>query len=157
MNFFETLYEKTNGQVDLHLRMMSDNAGNISVSFLQGSGSNLPSFDATGTPQQLDDEFFSILMPGVAEVKGLSTNLDSIKSLAAEKAKPAEKPDSEIKSTAKATAKKPVKKQKPVAVTQDMFAAEAQSDPEEQNDEHSDQPQNLENDTDTAESNPDSD
>src|SRR5579885_3188867 len=75
MNFFQQLVHAGAGNVDLTMRIMQKN-DKLTINIMPGAGSaNLKPILVTGTPEELDKEFFSSIAPGVAEVAGLVTNL----------------------------------------------------------------------------------
>lgn len=77
MNFFEQL--AASGNVDLTMRIMQKN-DKLTLNIMPGSNSStFKPILITGTAAELDAEFFSTVIPGVNEVKGLITNLDAVK------------------------------------------------------------------------------
>lgn len=106
MDFFQKLFDT--GEVDITMRIMKKN-DKLTINIMPGSKvSKLQPIIITGTPAELDAEFFSQVLPGVNEVKGLISNLEAVKKEAAPNPKPAEK----LKDKKAATAKDKTKKKK---------------------------------------------
>lgn len=85
MNFFEQLALIGAGNVDLTMRIMQKN-DKLTLNIMPGSGSSLiKPILVTGTPAELDAEFFQSIAPGVQEIAGLVTNLEDVKKDVAEK------------------------------------------------------------------------
>lgn len=86
MNFFEQL--ASTGPVDITLRIMSDKTGKLTMNVMPGSVKSLQKpMNITGTPQELDTEFFQTIFPQVQEITGIVTNLKDVKEEAETKAK----------------------------------------------------------------------
>lgn len=125
MNFFQQLSDLTGGKADLTLRIMQK-GDSITVNVMPGNSNN--SFEpilATGTAAELDEAFFSQLMPEVKEVAGLITNIaevkESVKKKAEEKAKPAAAAPAKEKDNKKQEPKKR-KSKEPAVIAQDIFS-----------------------------------
>jgi PRTRC genetic system protein E len=109
MNFFRQLAGM--GNVDVTLRIMQKN-GKLTMMVLPGSASSatMP-LNFTGTPEELDAEFFTTIAPAANEVAGIVSNVDEVKEVV--KKEPEKKASTPAKKTA-APAKKPTPaKQKP--------------------------------------------
>jgi len=125
MQFFQKLFET--GEVDLTMRIMKKN-DKLTINIMPGSNvSKLQPIIITGTPAELDEEFFKTVLPDVAEVKGLVSNIADVKKEATEKAattKPKENPKtSKAKPAAKGNAKK---KKGPEAKEASLFETAAE-------------------------------
>lgn len=117
-NFFQLLNEIEN--LDLTLRIMSKN-GKITINVQPGLRSLITQpMNVTGTPEELDAEFFETLLPEVNDVAGIISNIEEVKQEATN-----QKTKSEMSSAAKKadkgsggkkkTEKKPEKKAEPAA------------------------------------------
>lgn len=94
MNFFQQLAAL--GDVDLSLRIMKKN-DKLTINITPGSQSTITPVLVTGTPEELDEEFFNAVIPGVQELAGIISNIDAVKAEAEAKqknaaVKPADKP-----------------------------------------------------------------
>lgn len=119
MNFFQQLAAA--GKVDLSLRIMQVN-DKLTIGITPGPGSSkLPPLNFTGTPAELDEEFFKSIVSSVNEIKGIFSNAEEVKKQALEMvAKEAEEKKAEVKKPstpaprkkvpAKKTVKPPAKK-----------------------------------------------
>lgn len=105
MNFFQQL--AATGDVDITLRIMGKN-GKLTVNHMPGKHSSITKpLNFTGTPEELDEEFFKSITPQVAEVRGIISNVDDVKEQAKSKADKAASP------AKKETPAKPKGKSKP--------------------------------------------
>ena len=92
MNFFQQLAMQSGG-VDMTIRIMTKN-NTMTLNIMPGSGSSTTKpLLITGTPSEIDQQFFETVIPGYEEVKGLVTNLDEIKKEAEEKKEVPKKKD----------------------------------------------------------------
>lgn len=119
MEFFKKLLELCGGEIDLNLRIMSAD-GTVTVGITPGNASNVQPLTVTGTPEELDEAFFSDAFPDYQEVKGLLTNKSSIK---AEVDGTAKQKKETVPATKKATVTKEKKGEEP-----NLFAEEADVD-----------------------------
>jgi PRTRC genetic system protein E len=77
MNFFQQLDEQP--QIDLVLRIYKKD-GDITIGVLPGSNqSSTKPINITGSAADLDAEFFEAIIPKVKQIKGIISNLDSVK------------------------------------------------------------------------------
>jgi len=89
MNFFQQLAAA--GHVDFSFRIMQKNA-KLTININPGgTPRSLLPMNFTGTPADLDAEFFKQIIPAVQEVTGLVSNIEDVKQQAAELPKKAEK------------------------------------------------------------------
>lgn len=89
MNFFETLQQQD--AVDISIRIMKKNE-RLTINVMPGSGNSVTKpIIITGTGAELDEAFFTTVLPGVKEVGGIISNLEEVKKEAEEKSKPAAK------------------------------------------------------------------
>jgi PRTRC genetic system protein E len=90
MNFFRQLLAV--GNVDMTMRMMEKN-GKLTIMIMPGSGSaTIPPINITGTPEELDEKFFSVIAPGVNAITGMVSNIEDVKKEIAETATVEKKP-----------------------------------------------------------------
>lgn len=131
MNFFQQLSEMTGGKADLTIRIMQK-GDSVTVNVMPGNTSaTIEPIIATGTPAELDEAFFSTLLPGVKEVSGLITNLEDVKSNLKKKAEEKEKPATPVKKdTPKKDPPKKKKSKEPAVITPDIFSTGAEETPE---------------------------
>lgn len=130
MNFFQNLFNT--GDVDITMRIMKKN-DKLTINIMPGSNvSKIQPIILTGTPEELDADFFNKVMPEVNEIKGLISNIDAVKKEATDEAakssKPADKPKPKVKPEAPKA-----KKKAPEAKEASLF--EADQPEEEQTDE----------------------
>lgn len=122
MNFFEQLANACNGKTDITLRIMQKN-DKLTIDVKPGSHSSTTKpLLFTGTPAELDAEFFTTVFPAVEEVKGILSNIDDVKKEAEEKLtakKPAKAADKKAEPAKKSGKEK--KSKNPVAVEASMF------------------------------------
>lgn len=86
MNFFHQLASL--GNVDMTIRIMQKGS-KLTLNIMPGSGSSsISPIIVTGTPSELDAEFFTAIAPTVSEISGLVTNISEVKKQAEEKAAP---------------------------------------------------------------------
>ncbi len=76
MSFFKQLVGF--GNVDLTMRIMQKD-NELTINIMPGSKSTQDPIIVTASPEELDEKFFSEIMPGVNEVKGLISNLEDVK------------------------------------------------------------------------------
>lgn len=104
MNFFQNMYEQLDG-IDISMTLKRKN-GRLTICVLPQTASVLKPAVITGTPEELDTEFFNAVAAPLQEFKGLKVDLDnyqqSLKDAAAKKpektvAKSASEPKKEIK------------------------------------------------------------
>ncbi|MEO6610714.1 MAG: hypothetical protein ABIT05_01235 [Chitinophagaceae bacterium] len=105
MNFFQQLSGQ--GDVDITIRILKKN-DKITLNVIPGGTSKLQPILATGTPEELDEEFFKSVMPGVQEISGFYTNVSEVK----EQAKTAADKIADNKNTASPKYKKKVQTKK---------------------------------------------
>lgn len=110
MNFFSQL--SALGKVDMSMRILQDKTGNLTLMVMPGtSSSTVKPFNITGTPAELDEGFFTQVMPGVKEIAGLISNINDVKQDLIENPEPKDKvPHS---ATTKANLKKNKASKKP--------------------------------------------
>lgn len=139
MNFFQQLAHAGAGKVDLTLRIMQKNE-KLTMEVMPGSTKSvgIKPMIFTGTPAELDDEFFKTIAPGVNEVAGIISNIEEVKKEATQKKvekgnaaavrKQDKKVDKKQAAKKKAEAKKPIKKkaEKPTAVEGSIFDTPAE-------------------------------
>ena len=116
MNFFETLQQQET--VDITIRIMKKN-DRLTLNVMPGSGNSLTKpIILTGTGAELDEGFFTTILPGVQKVAGLISNIEEVTKEAEEKtkSKPAEK-----KETVKAEKPAPKKPEAPKPVEPQLF------------------------------------
>jgi PRTRC genetic system protein E len=122
MNFFEQLAHAGAGNVDITMRIMQKN-DKLTLNIMPGAGSvSITPIIVTGTPAELDAEFFQSIAPAVNEIAGIVTNLADVKKQVTEmKDKPAPVKQEGSSDKKKASAKKKiVKKEEPAkAVTEE--------------------------------------
>ncbi|MBX3253953.1 MAG: PRTRC system protein E [Chitinophagaceae bacterium] len=129
MNFFEQLSNA--GSVDITLRIMKKNE-KLTVNVMPGSGQSVTQpIIITGTPQDLDAEFFNTLYPQVEEVTGIIHNIERVKSQAIDRKEKSEKKPAETnppkpsapqkKAKEKADKKVNVKAKEPVTERANLF------------------------------------
>jgi DnaK suppressor protein len=108
MDFFKQL--AATGTVDLTMRIMQKN-DKMSVSLFPSGKSKMQPIVVTGTPEELDEEFFKSIQPAFKEINGITHNIEEAKKIAAEnresKAKKATKKSTPKK---KSVSKPPAKK-----------------------------------------------
>jgi PRTRC genetic system protein E len=111
MNFFQQLAQAGAQNVDITLRIMQKD-GKLTVGIMPGiKSATLKPVNMTGTPGELDAEFFKTIMPGVTEIRGIVTNLEKVKKeVEKKKDEPPEKSETSTSVSHKPAAKKPVKK-----------------------------------------------
>ena len=121
MEFFKQLFELSDG-VDLTLRVKRKNE-KLTVSILPETGKDIQPLLLTGTPEQLDAEFFNSIKAPVGEVKEILANAKAFVESAkksAEKSKPAasgKKPATKFKDTKKVPSKpEPEKKEEDIGL-----------------------------------------
>jgi len=85
MDFFKQLAGM--GKVDLTMRIMQKD-DKLSVSLFPSGGSKMQPIVVTGTPGELDDEFFTSIAPAMKEVTGIISNIKEVKEAAAKKSEP---------------------------------------------------------------------
>ncbi len=136
MNFFEQL--SASGNVDITIRIMQKN-NRLTLNVMPGSGSSTTKpMIITGTPQELDAEFFSNLYPQVDEVNGIIHNIEEVKKEALQKAKPAKpEPSKAEKPAAKEKSPKKAEKQQQERVNLFADAADSEEDVDANNDQSS--------------------
>ena len=79
MNFFQQLAAVGTGNTDLTMRIMEKN-GKLTINIMPGAGSSaMQPILVTGTPAELDEEFFTAIAPQVQEIAGLVTNINEVK------------------------------------------------------------------------------
>lgn len=124
MDFFQTI-AKT-GELDFTMRIMSKGES-ITVMLIPGHTSNLhiQPLTCTGTAEELDQGFETEIMPQFETVKGLVSNIESVKSQAGEAAKPKEVKKPAMKAPEKKTPKAPAKAEAP-----DLFVDEVAPAPD---------------------------
>lgn len=117
MNFFEQL--SSLGNVDMTIRIMQKN-DKLTLNIMPAAGQTkiLPIL-VTGTPAELDAEFFKTIVPGVTEISGLVTNMEEVKKQVEEESKKADSQKTEVKSK-KVETPAPVKTEK--SEEPDLFA-----------------------------------
>lgn len=134
MNFFQQLAHAGAGKVDLTIRIMQKN-DKLTMEVMPGSTKSvgIKPMIFTGTPAELDEEFFKTISPAVSEVAGIISNIEEVKKEASQKksekdnAAAAKKEDKKVDkkhaAKKKAEVKKPVKKksEKPKAVEASIF------------------------------------
>lgn len=77
MTFFQNLADL--GQVDVSLRILQKNE-KLTVEVMPGiSSDKFKPILVTGTPAELDEGFFSVILPALDEIKGLQTNIAQVK------------------------------------------------------------------------------
>ncbi len=130
MNFFEQLAAM--GGVDMTLRIMQKN-DKLTINIMPGSKvSKMQPIIITGTPAELDEEFFKTIAPEVKEIAGIVSNIEAVKKEATEKKakketasaeKKTDKPAAKKSATKKVVEKKAGKKKtdKPASVEASMF------------------------------------
>lgn len=120
-NFFSQFTELV-PSIDVTLRIFSKD-GKLTVGLFPSLKSKQKPINLAGTPQEIDENFFTDIIPKVKEVKGLVSNLDQLnkktddgeedtKEKAArpkKKAKPAKKKSAGVSPRPKTTQRKPVK------------------------------------------------
>lgn len=112
MDFFEQLAKP--GNVDMTIRIMQK-GGTLTLNIMPGSGASVTKpMIMTGSPQDLDEKFFSDLYPQVNEVVGIINNIKSVKYEAEQKQAEAsaKKIEKAIKPESKKTKEKPKTKKK---------------------------------------------
>jgi PRTRC genetic system protein E len=113
MNFFEQLAAL--GHVDLTMRIMQKN-DKLTIGIDLGlKSTGIKPINITGTPAEIDGEFFTSIIPKVNEIRGLVSNLDEVKEEAIAKASSktyTKKETSKSKPTVKPAAKEKVEKPK---------------------------------------------
>ena len=77
MGFFSELYNNIDG-IDVTMSFKRKN-GKITVSVLPKTTSSIAPALITGTPEELDAEFFDAIKVPLEEAKGLNVELDSLK------------------------------------------------------------------------------
>ena len=108
MDFFKQLAMQTGG-IDITMRIMQKN-NSLTINIMPGSGSStMQPILVTGTPAELDENFFSIIAPGVKEVAGLVTNLEDVKKELQDKV---DKKETDKRKGSTKAAKPPTKKKK---------------------------------------------
>lgn len=112
MNFFQQL--AADGKVDLSLRIYSKD-GKLTVNIIPGTGNDkiLPII-VTGTPEELDAEFFTTITQQVKEVTGIVSNIDQVKKHAEKLVDDEKKKVEAKKSESKPVDKKEENKKSPV-------------------------------------------
>ncbi|MFL5810056.1 MAG: PRTRC system protein E [Flavisolibacter sp.] len=84
MNFFEQLGSLL-GDVDMTIRFFKKN-GRFTLNIMPGNRSNnIKPLIVSGTPEELDSEFFNTVAPGIKEITGIISNMDDVKKEASEK------------------------------------------------------------------------
>jgi PRTRC genetic system protein E len=116
MNFFQQLAQAGTQNVDLTMRIMQKD-GKLTINIMPGAKSvTIKPILVTGTPQELDAEFFKTIAPGVSEITGIITNIEDVKK-DAEKQKTnstiRQSDNSKTSGSSKPAAKKPEKKSAP--------------------------------------------
>ncbi len=87
--FFQKLSEQEN--VDLNMRILKKN-NTLTISIMPGSGKSITQpIVLSGTPEELDAEFFDKVYPEVVAIHGLQSNIEAVKKETEKAAKPAEK------------------------------------------------------------------
>jgi len=142
MNFFRQLFQM--GNVDLSMRVMQKNS-KLTISIEPGlKSAGVAPIIVTGTPEELDAEFFASIAPAVQEIKGIVSNITDVKKQAETKAgekknvsvakaadKAVDKKHAAKKKTeAKANNKRSKKPSTPQPVEASMFDEEKKSEPE---------------------------
>lgn len=124
MDFFQTI-AKT-GELDFTMRIMSKGES-ITVMLIPGQTSTLQPLTCTGTAEELDQGFESEILTQFETVKGLVSNIESVKSQAEEAAKPKGEKKPAPKMQERKTPKAPAKKEK--AEAPDLFMDEGGQGP----------------------------
>ena len=133
MDFFQQLATAGAGKTDLTMRIMEKN-GKLTLNIMPGAGSSsMQPILVTGTPAELDAEFFTSIAPQVVEISGLVTNIGEVKKeLEEKKAAPAKEKNAtaEKKDESKSKKKVPVAKKSkaPATVELDIFSQAAGAD-----------------------------
>ena len=138
MNFFQTL-DQSFPDADLNIRIKAK-SGSMSVSVLPVSKTenDIEPIILTGTPEDLDAQFFELVSAPVEETKAALVNLEEHKK-SIEEAKEEKKPEpkQEKKSDKKTDSKKPTVKKKevtpPPIIEGDLFGSN-EDDPEQKPD-----------------------
>jgi PRTRC genetic system protein E len=79
MNFFQQLAQAAAQNVDLTMRIMQKD-GKLTLNIMPGAKSvTIKPILVTGTPQELDAEFFKTIAPGLSEINGIITNIEEVK------------------------------------------------------------------------------
>ncbi len=143
MNFFEQLANACKGKTDITLRIMQKN-DKLTIDVKPGSHSSTTQpMVFTGTPAELDAEFFTTVFPAVEEVKGILSNIDDVKKQAEEKANAKQRVQNAEKNLEKKKkADKEKKSKNPVAKEASMFEQDQPGGEEEatsQEDDNSDE------------------
>lgn len=113
MKFFSIL--SSMGEVDLTMRIMKKD-DTLTINIMPGSNSSKTKpFIVTGSPEELDEQFFGLVWPQVKEIEGIRTNIDEVRESITEEDEENEEKEAPSKQSAakkptKGAAKKPVKK-----------------------------------------------
>jgi PRTRC genetic system protein E len=78
MNFFQLLAQASAQKTDLTIRIMQKET-KLTINIMPGARSSFKPILITGTPQELDNEFFNVILPELNEIKGLVSNIDEVK------------------------------------------------------------------------------
>ncbi len=121
MEFFTRLAEA--GNTDLTIRIMQK-GDKLTMNFMPGSAkSTTRPINITGAGPELDAEFFNTIMPGVAEVAGIVSNLEDVKAQAqADVDNAKNKKDDSAKNKQKQKDTPPEKKEDKAPVEAPLFA-----------------------------------
>lgn len=104
------------GNVDINMRIMKVN-GSFTIGITPGNAvKGMMPTNITGTPQEFDNQFLTVIMPRLKEIKGLVHNIKEVKEAAEKKVSPVDpaKTTSPKKKPSKPVVKKPAPAKKEV-------------------------------------------